>query len=772
MKILDITKKISAFVLSGLLLSTSLTSCKDDDDDNTDADIPGEVTASVTTVTVEWNEVEACVPFNSTGTWNAAIEGNASETAWIKLTRPSGKPGDIRMPLLLTKNDNEVYREATVVVKSGTSSFKVLIHQNANPDAVKTMSSSSIEDFDKFYLPNSSNEGFEKGLDGMLRSDGRYSFFRFKQSEHFFVFWEPGFGDDPNSESLPKAMRVDVDDLLNKAELFFKTNVETLKMVTLGEGKSQLDHYKMEIFLLYQSEWLATGSGYDNKIGALWVNPSTCNPVGSTIAHEIGHSFQYMVFVDKLLNNEADETPVLQGSGYVNGEKYGFRYGFGEGGQGGCSYWEQCAQWQSFQDYPNAISEVTDLWLANYHRHFNHEYFRYQSVWFQYYLTMKHGIDAFGKLWQESEFPEDPLQTYIRLYCNNDLEKFWDNYYEYASHAVTYDFGTIQTSVPENAFNYKTKLYQVNGKFRPAYENCPEGSGFNVIRLNDVESGNTVKATLSALPLGSTLAENDPGNRYNDDNAVTSDHATTYNQHENNTSSYRFGFVVVDNSGKAYYSPAAKGKSGEISWQATASGKLYLVVVASPTTYARHAWNSDDSDDQQFPYEVSFTGTALRGYIDLPDGDPESTTISVAIDNLDASSSDWALGTIALDEGDKIINKIATAFKIQPYEIVGLLTNSPAEGKVAVGVTLSDGNLSYDYTANGYGFWVNSVGNNVDYSDGSIFIEYDGQYSISYGHKAGDSKQAGTSHVVRPTFVYTKNGTTYKAEIDITLNFK
>ena len=28
---------------------------------------------------------------------------------------------------------------------------------------------------------------------------------------------------------------------------------------------------------------------YDDVIGALWVNPSTCQPVGATIGHEIGH---------------------------------------------------------------------------------------------------------------------------------------------------------------------------------------------------------------------------------------------------------------------------------------------------------------------------------------------------------------------------------------------------------------------------------------------------------------------------------------------------
>ena len=107
-------------------------------------------------------------------------------------------------------------------------------------------------------------------------------------------------------QTVDAGLRVDIDDLLEKAEQFYKTNIEALKFAQLGEDKSYLDKYKMEIYLLYQTEWLATGSGYDNKIGALWVNPSTCQPVGSTIAHEIGHSFQYQVYCDKILHGNPD----------------------------------------------------------------------------------------------------------------------------------------------------------------------------------------------------------------------------------------------------------------------------------------------------------------------------------------------------------------------------------------------------------------------------------------------------------------------------------
>ena len=182
------------------------------------------------------------------------------------------------------------------------------------PDVLKP---SDIPGYEKYYKPS------EFAMMDMFSRDAKWSFYRHKQSEHFIVFWEVGFGKDPNAKSVSESMRVDVDDLLAKAEQFYLTNIETLKFAEVGQGKSYLDRYKMQIYLLYQEEWLATGSGYDDVIGALWINPSTCKPVGSTIAHEIGHSFQYQVYCDKLLNGAAKDF------------HQGFRYGFGPNGEGG-----------------------------------------------------------------------------------------------------------------------------------------------------------------------------------------------------------------------------------------------------------------------------------------------------------------------------------------------------------------------------------------------------------------------------------------------------
>jgi hypothetical protein len=52
----------------------------------------------------------------------------------------------------------------------------------------------------------------------------------------------------------------------------------------------------------------------------------------------------------------------------------GFRYGQ-TGSNGGNSFWQQSAQWQAFQDYPDEMFYGSSFgdWVINHHRHFEHE---------------------------------------------------------------------------------------------------------------------------------------------------------------------------------------------------------------------------------------------------------------------------------------------------------------------------------------------------------------------------------------------------------------
>ena len=635
-------------------------------------------------------------------------------------------------------------------------------------DTVKTMNKSDIKNYDKYICPSSNNPHFEKGTDYMLYSEAYYSWWRMKQSDHFFVFWSPEFGDDPNASTVAENMRVDVDDLLKKAEQFYKTNIETLGMAKTGQGQSMLDDYKMQIYLIYQDEWLATGSGYDDKIGALWVNPSTCQPVGSTIAHEIGHSFQYQVYADKV-NKQGAAADYHQG----------FRYGFGKDGSGGCAYWEQCAQWQSFQDYPSeAFGYWLDTWTANCHRHFGHEFMRYASYWFQYWFTEKHGIESYARIWKESKYPEDPIQTYMRLYCNNDLNTLYKDLYEYSTHCADYDIAAVHQYKKEAAVNYSTKMYKTDGYYQVAYANCPGTTGFNLIPLN-VPSSGKVSATFEGLTPGSALAAGDPGTVVDGDGNAKST-VTKYNSQSNTQSNFRYGFVAVTADGKSHYGEMHTGKSGSASYDVPSNTeRLYLCVLAAPETYNRHAWNDDETKDEQWPYRVKFSGTDLLGNVTIPDGDPTDATVELEA-SLDASDANYPLKTFNLLNAGAM-ETIAKAFKLQPSEIAGATLDAgtvtaegftgPADGKVAVGLTNPDGTVSYAYSANGIGFWIAADGSASSWGSAPVYFEYDaGGYGLTVGHNPG-STEAGKTYTIKPTMVYNKGGKLYKAVITVKMKF-
>ncbi len=742
-----------------LLAATLFAACSSSDNDEPASSAP---VLSESEVNVEYDATWYSLTVTSRTIWNAVVENGGD---WLKLKDAKGVGGTSeKLSFEMTRNTTKSPRVANIKVSCGTASTFLKVTQA--PSTIEVMDKSQVKDFDKYYKPA------EFANIDMLRNDAKWSWFRSKQSEHFFVFWDAYFGDDPNSSSLAEGDRVDVDDLLQKAEHFYETNITRLGMVVTGQGKSQLDKYKMEIYLLDPTPewWVATGSGYDNVIGALWVTPSTCKPVGSVIAHEIGHSFQYQVSCDKLLTGEGNETSY--------GMDCGFRYGFGANGAGGCAYWEQCAQWQSFQDYPEVtFSDSFYAWQQNFHRHFCHEWMRYGSVYFQFYFTQKHGVKSYGRIWNESKFPEDPLQTYTRLYCGGDLQKFYDDYAEYAQKVLTYDFGDIQKYADDNAKAFKTQMFEVDGKFRPSYANCPGTTGFNAIQLNVPDGGTIVKASLKALPVGSGLAPDDPGEMKNGDNQVVGT-AHKYNSQSNKSANYRFGFVAIKNGKAIEYGKMTKGAEGDALMTVPAgTDKLYLVVVATPDTYNRHAWNDDESDDEQWPYEVSFTGTNVSGHINI-DTDAEPQNVSLSYDlKCDAAFSEYVIGTLDL-ANNGALEKIAQAFALQPATLAGSTlpisngqTAKPAEGKIAFGLQQPDGTISYSYTANA-GFYCTADGRQGSWNNGDpIWMEYDkDNFVLTYGHYPGKTT-AGTKYVVKPVLVYTKGGKQYKAIITLNMQF-
>ena len=459
------------------------------------------------------------------------------------------------------------------------------------------LSPSDIPDYEKYYKPQEF-----KDMD-MFSENAKYSFTRYKQSEHFFVFWEPGFGHDPNANSVPENLRVDVEDLLEKAEKFYETYVTKDNFSTIGKGLSYLDKYKIEIYLLYTPDWVATGAGYDNIIGALWVNPSTCKPVGSTIAHEIGHSFQYQVYCDQILRGETNEWAF----------KSGFRYGYKES-NGGCGFWEQTAQWQSYQIYPDEMFTSWNFveWTNHHHRHFEHEMFRYASYWLHLYWEEKHGPEAIGTVWQESRYPDDAIQTYMRVYNGNDYDRQREELFDYAMKLATFDLDRIRGYSNEYVDRYYTTFFENNGYYQIAYAKCPGATGFNVIQLKVPGGDRTISVEFVGLEPGSPLAPQDPGEWRTVIDKVGGT-VRNYNDVNIGNVGWRYGFVSMNNDGSRTYSETFSKPIGVVSFSVPENARrLFMVVQGSPNNYLQQPWDDNELTDAQFPYKIKLTNTYLK----------------------------------------------------------------------------------------------------------------------------------------------------------------
>jgi len=518
--------------------------------------------------------------------WMLEIPEEAQE--WLSASKMNGKTGKTIRVTLTAKANPGTIRSVTCRIISGSKKKKFTVNQAA---AVLVLNASDVPDMDKYYKP------LEFNFD-MLRSDSKWSWCRSKQSEHFVVFWDIKYGQyglygermgEENTwptTCKSEAMKVDIDDLLKKAEEFYELNVNKLKFADTGKGLSVLDKYKMEIYLIYQSEWLATGSGYDNVIGALWVNPSTCKPVGSTIGHEIGHCFQYMTFCDYLVRqgvsvDKAPSTNTLQGPGW--------RYGYGAGGAGGNAFWEQTAQWQSMQ-IEKYRAEAFGGWYYEYtsstHLHVLHERPRYADYFIHWWWVEENGGDVsfIGRLWNEAQYPEDPVETYMRM-MNYDVAAMNDSMWGYAAHMVTFDTEEIRSygkghegemAVPGSS------IKETDGWWNVTASLSPETTGFNAIRMT-VPAGQEVKVTLSQN-LGISGCVSGAGN----------------------LAGWRYGFVSLNKDNTRTYSPAWSATDTAQTWAVPSNAsKLWLVVTGAPTQYERHPWaDESDAKDTKWPWKA------------------------------------------------------------------------------------------------------------------------------------------------------------------------
>ena len=417
----------------------------------------------------------------------------------------------------------------------------------------------------KIYCSNSAC-----GTDEQLKvSTNQWCYDRSMQSKHWILFWEAGYG-----TSAPAA----VPGILENADKIFEMYADSLKYITINQGKSKTDTYKMIIRLRFTTEWEASGSGIDDQIGLLTLsNGAHTSRSGQTVAHEIGHCFQYQTHCD-------------------NNNQNGWMYNWGRSTLN--VFWEMCAQWQAYKFYPKM--QFDNEWLNNtlngLHRHPLSVDLRYNNYFIQDYFCHKHGMDFLGLLWNKSVKPEDPLKAYMRLTMtgtsSEKLDQLNDEMWEYGARMTTFDMdpirdygkGTIgkrnQTSLTKDS----------EGFFMPKASDCIENFGHNAILLNLPSTAKTVYAELIGEP------GKDGYVKYN----VTK-------------AGWKYGFVALQRDGTRVYGDIATATydnpSGVVEFNYPGNCTyLWLVVSGAPTAYWTRDWLSwsEEGQTEQWPYRVKF----------------------------------------------------------------------------------------------------------------------------------------------------------------------
>lgn len=583
------------------------------------------------------------------------------------------------------------------------------------------------------YIPDSwhydaSTQEYTEGGNPELQ----WSFSRSKESDNCIVFWQKGFGSNPSkAPSLDGvSMTFDVDAVLKVAETCYDLNVNKLGF-SCGNMKEK---YKILILMNYTTTWTCYGGGYDFECSALWLNPATVKPAGHSLAHEVGHSFHYMCYAEASRYNHISSTTIGTG----------FHLPVGSGQ----AIWEQTAQWQANQAYPALMfSQSYPLFGNNANYAFSHEWMRYQSYWFHYYLCQRYGdLTTVAQVWKQPMTGAKDFCQALMALKGLSAEDFYALYFDYALHCATFDFDVAAPyrNAYIGKFDYRAVQLAEN-KYQVAYASTPQGTGFNVIELSVPAAGTTVTTRFTPLTPGSALHEADPG-EYNDGNAnaLVSAGVSRYNNVSPSARGFRLGYVLLKDDGTREYvnDNTIHGKgtaetTDDITAQVSQGTKrLFLVISPALTTYIQHRWDDNIKNDDQWPYQIELFGTSainVTPYVKEPrfekaiDG-RSIADVTLTYDVILPPTSGYDGATVNFSGSG--LNALCTAFQMEGADIFSRILNyssSQPLNTIMHYAAKADGTLqAVGKTTNGdFGHWFNAGGTAVTFGSGSVvYAEY------------------------------------------------
>ena len=596
--------------------------------------------------------------------------------------------------------------------------------------------------------------------------DNKYTWSKSRsiESDNVIVFWDKFYGTKKPSES-PSTYQVDEQDLLKKCEAFYELEINKLGFV--DPVKSNIAKYKVMVLLNHTRDWVCYGGGYDFQISALWLGPSACKPVGHSVAHEVGHSFHYMCYAEH--SNHRDSQT----------DNTGFHLQCGNGQ----AIWEQTAQWQAAQSYPELMYDQSIGVFRNTHNYaFSHEWHRYQSYWFHYYLCQHYDdLTTVAQVWnqpmtgQRQGAATDFNQALMKL-KGLDAVGLFRLYHDYASRCATWDLDACKPYRDPYIGDFTFRCVQTGDKtYQVALASTPQSSGFNVIPLQVPEAGTQITTHFTALPSGSALAAGDPAEMMNGETQWGSTNRTTYVSNSNKDNrAFRLGYVALMEDGTRQYFSAdslycqGTAETTEDVTMTVPEGvsRLWLIVTPAPTNYMPHRWTEKATNAEHWPYRFQLEGTDLTSkatvYVEPTIDGRQVSDITLTYDvNFPYSASEYSGTTLTVS--GQAAAMLGTAFQLKSSDIgskiVAYSANGPAAGKIMFyPCNPKDGSIvKRGSTANGYGHWFNATGAVSEWASGYVYSEMNASsLTFSIGQYPGKGKN-GTDYTISQALVYKKS---------------
>lgn len=616
------------------------------------------------------------------------------------------------------------------------------------------------------YLPTEWKNGYDSSTKEYNGGGVYYSLSRKRESKNFVVFWDKAYGDTaPDALSKSNFYYVDIDYMLQEAERFYELYSKTLGFVN-PEASTTMSKYKCVICLIHTQDWMAYGGGYDFVIPALWINPATCKPIGHTVAHEIGHSFHYMCFSEA--NNH-------QNSNTVN---TGFHLNVGNG-QG---IWEQTAQWQAAQAYPaEMFNQSMGVFRHSTNYAFTHEWHRYQSYWFHYYLCQYYNdMTTVGQVWNQPQTGSTDFNQALMDLKGLSAPQLYALYYDYASRVATWDLDATKSYRNNYIGQFDYYCCQTGEKtYQVAYASVPQSTGFNVIPLQVPAAGTDVTIHFTALKSGCDLAAADPGMYLNGDTQFVPVGKSKYNTNGSPSArGFRLGYVALMKDGTRQYfnedkvyGTGSMEKTEDVSFTVPANvDRMWFIVSPALTKYYQHKWDENIlTGDDQWPYRFQLDGTdigaAATVYVASELDGRDIADITFTYDVYLPVRSDYETVTVTVDKAAAA--QLGTAFQMNasdiPAKMVSYAASGPSNGKIMFYAANADGSLQAKgkNTNATYGHWFSKSGAVVEWGSGNAILYSDftpGTLSFAIGQYPGKVKN-GDNYTIRQALRYKKSST-------------